>query len=131
MTLAEQLYGMMQRSMEASQLTDLCTGTVTSAVPLEITLSTSMAPLRASVLALTANVVEKKIPALSHTHTADGAATSSALEDVVCVENGEALPVSGGYILLNRALAVGDKVLMFRTQHGQKYLVLSRIYEVP
>ena len=130
MTLAEQLYGMMQRSMEASQLTELCTGTVTSVAPLEITLSTSMAPLRAGVLALTANVVEKKIPILSHTHTANGGTTSVALDNIACVENGQALPVSGGYIILNRALGVGDKVLMFRTQHGQKYLVLSRIYEV-
>lgn len=130
MTLAEQLYGMMQRSQEASQPTDLTTGTVTSASPLEITLSTSMAPLRGSVLALTASVVERKLPALAHTHTVGGVESSSSLQNVACVENGQALPVENGYILLNRGLAVGDKVLLLRAQHGQKYLVLSRIFEV-
>lgn len=169
MTLAEQLYGMMQRSQEASQPTDLTTGTVTSTSPLEITLSTSMAPLRGSVLSLTASVVERKIPVLAHSHTTAGLShahavtglahthtvggsessqgldgsyatetalvqdafqSSEALQGVACVENGQALPVENGYILLNRGLAVGDKVLLLRAQHGQKYLVLSRIFEV-
>ncbi len=87
---------------------------------------------------------------LSHTHTADGIQTSGALSgsyqtetaltqddfqsdaqlgSVACVENGSPLPADGGFITLNRALAAGDRVLLLRVQHGQKYVVLSRVFE--
>lgn len=55
--------------------------------------------------------------------------SSSALGNVACVENGVTLPVENGYIILNRALEVGDKVLLLRVQNGQKFIVLSRIFE--
>lgn len=130
MTLAEQLYGMMQKSMAASQPTDYCTGTVTSADPLEITTAMSAAPLRRSVLILTEPVVEKKIPVLQHTHLdSRNGQTTAALKSVQAVEAGATLPVEGGYILLNRGLAVGDRVVLLRVLHGQKYLVLSRVFE--
>lgn len=32
------------------------------------------------------------------------------------------------YIILNRALEKGDKVLLLRVQNGQKFIVLSRIF---
>lgn len=123
------LQRMMQQSQEASQPAELFTGTVTSASPLEITVDTAMLPLRQPVLYLTANVVEKKIPLLSHTHELGGQKTEEALEDIAVLENGEALPVEGEYILINRALQAGDRVLLLRVQHGQKFIVLSRIYE--
>lgn len=96
---------------------------------------------------------------LSHTHTVTGGDTGAALGDsyasdeqltgtydtsaalsgdvtstdalgaVACVENGVTLPVEDGYIILNRSLAVGDKVLLLRVQNGQKFIVLSRIFE--
>ncbi len=99
MNLAQQLYAMMQANQDAMQLTDVATGTVTSAGPLEITINAAMQPLRREVLYLTEAVVEKKVPA------------------------------PGGDIVINRALAAGDKVLLLRVQHGQKYIVLSRIFE--
>lgn len=55
--------------------------------------------------------------------------STSALGGVACVENGVTLPVENGYIILNRALEVGDKVLLLRVQNGQKFIVLSRIFE--
>lgn len=55
--------------------------------------------------------------------------STDALDSVSCIENGVTLPVEGGYIILNRALAVGDKVLLLRVQNGQKFIVLSRIFE--
>ena len=59
-----------------------------------------------------------------------GEATSTgALGSIACIENGVTLPVENGYIILNRALAVGDKVLLLRVQNGQKFIVLSRIFE--
>ena len=55
--------------------------------------------------------------------------SSSALGSVVCYENGQPLPVENGYIILNRALEVGDKVLLLRVLSGQAFVVLSRIFE--
>ena len=55
--------------------------------------------------------------------------SSAALGSVVCYENGQPLPVENGYIVLNRALEVGDKVLLLRALSGQAFVVLSRIFE--
>lgn len=168
MTLAEQLYLMMQQNSEAMQPTDLVIGTVSTVSPLAITISTAMEALRAEVLYLTESVVEKKIPILAHSHetsglehrhtvsgldhshTLNGSSTSTdlsgtystseamtggsfpsstALENIQAVENGKPLPVENGYIILNRGLAVGDKVLLLRVLHGQKFIVLSRIFD--
>lgn len=168
MTLAEQLYDMMQKNREATQPTDLVTGTVTSADPLAITIDTAMAPLPREVLYLTESVIEKKIPVLTHNHTTGGLShthsvtglghshtvngdttstdlsgtyetqsslsggvypSSEALSDIAAVENGATLPVEDGYIILNRGLSTGDKVLLLRVQQGQKFVVLSRIFE--
>lgn len=167
MTLTEKLYQMMQENTEAGQPADLKIGTVVSAEPLEISINPQMAPLQRGVLYLTAAVIEKKIPVLSHrhttsglahshttdglshTHTANGSATTTALDgsyassealsqdsfsssealnSVACYENGRPLPVENGYIILNRGLAVGDKVLLLRAQKGQKFAVLSRLF---
>ena len=159
MELKDVLYQMMQENMAAGQPTDLRVGTVTSEEPLEITINPAMAPLRRRQLYLTEPVVEKKIPVLTHkhyistlthTHTAPGGATGPALEgsylgedslvsegfnailqdqDIVCWENGKALPIEDGFIILNRKLETGDKVLLLRVQSGQKFIVLSRIFE--
>ena len=99
MTLADQLFYMMQKNQDAMQLTDMLTGTVTSVTPLEITVSTEMAPLRREVLILTESVTEKTVV------------------------------IDGYSVTLNRSLAVDDKVILLRVLHGQKFIVLSRIYE--
>lgn len=128
MELIDIMHQINQQSQAAMQPAELVIGTVTNASPLEITSNTSMAPLRQAVLYLTANVVEKKIPVLQHTHSTPDGTTGSALDSIVCLENGEPLPVENGYIILNRALEVGDKVLMMRVQRGQKFVVLSRVF---
>lgn len=90
------------------------------------------------------------VSGLSHSHSVDGSTTgnalegsydtsqemagasfasSAALENIAAVENGEDLPIKDGYIILNRGLEVGDTVLMLRVLHGQKFIVLSRIFE--
>ena len=76
MTLTEKLYQMMQENTEAGQPADLKIGTVVSAEPLEISINPQMAPLQRGVLYLTAAVMEKKIPVLSHRHTTSGLAHS-------------------------------------------------------
>ena len=149
MELLDMLHQISQESQKASQPTDLVIGTVTKVEPLEITTNPAMAPLRAEVLYLTAAVVEKKIPVLTHSHTTVGFAhdhklgeetTTKALTDdafvsdeqldaIACTEHGHPLPVKEGYILLNRALEVGDKVLLLRVQRGQEFIILSRIFK--
>lgn len=123
---------------------------------LEIRISEAMDNLRAPVLYLAEPVIEKKIPLLkhrhkfSHTHVgvhgttqgpipepyteyaalSEGSSSDVQGEDVVGWEDGKALPLSqdGKYILLNRGLEVGDKVLLLRVQSGQKFIVLSRVF---
>lgn len=136
MELRDVLQQMIQENTRAGQPTDLRIGTVTKADPLEITINTQMAPLRAGVLLLTECVVEKKIPILQHTHeihdtaTGGGDCEPALLESqIICREFGKTLPVENGYIILNRALAVGDEVILLRVQNGQRFIVLSRVFK--
>lgn len=159
MSLSQALYQMMQDNRAAGHPTDLRVGTVTKESPLEITINTQSAPLKGSVLILTEPVVEKKIPVLEHrhhintlghSHTCPDGSTSTDLtgiyptlyslrsqgadgdqtQNVVCYEHGQPLPVEDGYIILNRKLEVGDKVIMLRVENGQRFIVLSRVFEV-
>lgn len=159
MELLEMIQQISRSSQQNESPTDYVTGTVAKADPLEIKVDSMMQPLQAQSLILTEPVIEKKIPVLdhqhyistlSHTHTCPTGATtpgltgkyitetslvssgaSSALqgEDIVCYENGEALPIEDGYIILNRKLEVDDKVIMLRVNDGQRFLVLSRVFE--
>lgn len=116
MNLAETVYLMVQKSMKAAQLTDLRVGTVTAAAPLEVTIDPAMPPIPGSILYLTEPVIEKRL---------------TGFTGAVCTENGDPLPVNEEekYVVLNRGLAAGDKVLLLRVQNGQKFIVLSRIFE--
>ena len=94
-----------------------------------------------------------QISSLSHSHSYSGGNTGSALggsyptetalgqdtytsdarlleSQIICQEHGQPLPVENGYIILNRGLAVGDQVVMLRVQGGQRYIILSRVFEV-
>lgn len=127
MELRDVLQQMMDENRAASQPSELKIGTVTGADPLEITINTSMAPLRAGVLILTEPVIEKKIPILQHTH--GGQVPADLLQSsIICQEDSEGLPVEGGYIILNEGLKAGDTVVLMRVQNGQKFIVLSRAY---
>lgn len=159
MSLSQVLYQMMQDNQDAGHPTDLRVGTVTGIDPLEVTINSQSAPLKPPVLILTEPVVEKKIPVLEHrhhintlghSHTCPDGGTSTDLtgsyptlyslysegaggdqtQNVVCYEHGKPLPVEDGYIILNRKLEVGDKVLLLRVENGQRYVILSRVFEV-
>ena len=90
------------------------------------------------------------LPTLSHSHTTEEGETGTALdgsiktetalnpdaytsdgrlENIICYEDGKPLPVKDGYIILNRALEAGDKVLMLRVMRGQQFIILSRVFE--
>lgn len=129
MELKDILNQMIAENQRSSQPTELRVGTVTSVSPLEITINSAMVPLRSNILSLTSAVIERKIPILQHGHTVGSGTTGAALQSIQCLENGQPLPVSNGYIILNRALEVGDKVLLLRVQNGQKFIVLSRVFE--
>lgn len=88
---------------------------------------------------------------LGHTHTCPDGTTSEALtgrylteayslvsegydateqtQNIVCWEHGEKLPIEDGFIILNRKLEVGDKVLLWRVLNGQKFVIISRVFE--
>ena len=91
------------------------------------------------------------IDTLGHNHTCPDGTTSDALTDkyliqpwslvsegfdsaeqaqnIVCWEHGEKLPIEDGFIILNRKLEVGDKVLLWRVLNGQKFVIISRVFE--
>ncbi len=59
----------------------------------------------------------------------DAFESDERLTDIFCLEDGKKLPVKDGYIILNRGLEKGDKVLMLRVCRGQQFIILSRIFE--
>ena len=92
------------------------------------------------------------LPDLSHSHSGEEGETGPALsgsmktetalnpdaytsdrrllkQEIVCYEDGKPLPVKDGYIILNRALEAGDKVLLLRVMRGQQFIILSRVFE--
>lgn len=94
-----------------------------------------------------------QISSLSHSHSYSGGSTESALgesyptetalgqdtytsdarlleEEIICMEHGSPLPVKDGYIILNRGLEVGDRVLLLMVLHGQRFVILSRVFEM-
>ena len=142
---------------KSSQPTGLQIGTVVSVSPLRITVRANMAPLESAVLYLTSAVIERKIPVLTHRHKlpdlehshggevgadlggekytqyalqSEGSSGAQQVQDVIAYERGQALPIENGYIILNRALIVGDKVLLLRVEDGQKFIVLSRVFQM-
>lgn len=157
MNLFDTLVMVSEGTSKASQPCDLEVGTVTTVNPLSVTRDVAQAPLTEAVLILTESVVEKKIPildhihhinTLGHSHTCPDGGTSTNLtgsyptltslvsegansdqtQNIICYEHGQPLPIEDGYIILNRALEVGDKVLLLRVQKGQKFIILSRVF---
>ena len=59
----------------------------------------------------------------------DAFESDERLTDIYCLEDGKKLPVRDGYIILNKGLEEGDKVLMLRVCRGQQFIILSRIFE--
>lgn len=146
MELIDVVQQIVQRSVRDAALADLVVGTVSKSSPIEVTEQDVRDPIPAQALMLTAAVVEKKMPVLTHRHETghrhdihdsysgggicdEAGSCSEELGRVACYENGKALPVRDGYILLNRGLEVGDRVLMLRVLGGQSYIILSRVFE--
>lgn len=97
MNLKEVVEQIAAQKVNSLMPSDMQTGTVVSADPLEVSIDVSATSLRASVLLLTDMVREKTIT------------------------------VAGETVEIVPKLAAGEKVLLLQVQHGQKYIILSRL----
>lgn len=111
----------------SGQPAELYIGTVDSLSPLSVKLDESQASIREEILFRTDAVIERKIPALKHRHSYTGGNTGYSL-DIQATIDGKPEPLDNDYIVLNKGLAVGDKVLLLSVQQGQKFIILSHLY---
>lgn len=128
MELIDVLAQIIGDSVNSMQLPEMYVATVTSKDPLEVQIDINQATIRAELLYRTDAVIERKIPNLKHRHTYSSSNTGYALADYTITIDGKAQPV-GGEIILSRGLAVGDKVLLLSVQKGQKFIILSHLWE--
>lgn len=94
-----------QNNMQGMKLTDLCFGTVATADPVTITLEGTMQPIPAAAIVLCDAVKARSV-------TVTG--TDSAGDTVTIT------------VPLSTALQPGERVIMMRCAHGQRFVVLSR-----
>lgn len=90
-----------QNGMKGMKLTDLCFGTVATASPVTITLEGTMQPIPSAAIVLCDAVKARSVTVTD----------------------------SGGYtatVPLSTALQPGERVIMLRCAHGQRFVVLSR-----
>ena len=102
MDLIDVLHKIQQDGINELNLTDLVFGTVTKTSPLEIQIEGTMQPIPEAALILTDNVKAR---------TYEGT-------------TGEGDTFS---VTLSTALTVGEKALMLRCSHGQRFIVISRV----
>lgn len=89
-----------QKTVEGLRMAEMETGTVTSVSPLSIQTDVSRPFIPNAALILTSEVKER----------------------IVNVEGG-----AGGTVQVHESLKAGDKVLMLRVSHGQRYIILSKL----
>lgn len=114
------------QAMKAEKPVEICFGKVTSASPLKILVDQKMT-LGKSQLVLARNVTEHKIKI-----------TGGNIQNYYYVgtpPNTSTIPVEPNHkhaigkieITVHNGLVVGDEVILFRQQGGQKYIVVDRI----
>lgn len=143
MELIDVLAQIASQVSSSGQPCELYIGTVDSVDPLSIKLDEQQASIREELLYRTDSVIERKIPnpyhrhsiaahstqtAENHSHNISARNTEYALSGYKAVIDGEVQELVDNYIVLNRGLAVGDKVLLLSVQHGQKFIILSHLY---
>ena len=109
MTLLDVLQQINKTSMDAAGLTDMTVGTVTSVSPLEVTLDVAQAPIKEELLILTDTV------------------RGTDVEDYFREADGELCIVWDQDTQRVKTLKLNDKVLLLAVQHGQKFIILSRL----
>lgn len=103
MDLIEVLQQILQNGITELKLTDLVIGTVATVSPLTIQIDTLMQPLPEEALIKTEAIISKTYSGT----TSDGASFS---------------------VVINEGIQAGDKVVMLRCQHGQRFIVLSKVH---
>ncbi len=103
MDLIEVLQQILQNGITELKLTDLVIGTVVTAAPLTIQIDALMQPIPEEALIKTENIMPKSYSG----KTSDGATFT---------------------VVINVGIQPGEKVVMLRCQHGQRFIVLSRVY---
>lgn len=103
MDLIDVLQTINQKGMEQMKLSDVAFGTVTSVSPLNIQIEGSMQALPEAALIKTVGIMPR---------------TYSGTDS-----HGDTFTVT-----INEGLTVGSKVVMLRVSHGQRYIVLSKVY---
>lgn len=116
--LAEVINKMIQDNRDASKPTELVIGTVETASPLSVRVSIDMAALPAQVLLLCDSVQSRSEDVLA------SATFASALTSAgISINEGDVI----GTVEVQKALQVGDKVIMLRCLQGQEYIILSKV----
>ena len=128
MELIDVLTQLIGDSVNSMQFAEMYIATVTAADPLEVQIDVNQATIKEALLYRTDAVIERKIPYPYHRHTVDGSTTSYALNGYAAVIDGEQQALEDNYIVLNKGLATGDKVLLLAVQKGQKFIILSHLY---
>jgi hypothetical protein len=103
MDLIEVLQQILQNGITELKLTDLVIGTVVTAAPLTIQIDALMQPIPEEALIKTEAIMPKSYSG----KTSDGASFTA---------------------VINVGIHPGEKVVMLRCQHGQRFIVLSRVY---
>ncbi|MDR2360581.1 MAG: DUF2577 domain-containing protein [Oscillospiraceae bacterium] len=132
-----------------ADLTDIAIGTVETEPP-ELSvkiMGSELPPIKKQALLLTQSVVEQRIVIAKHTHevephkhtdsvggntTEESETNLDELVTAVGYVNGAAQPVVSGdafTVWTNTALKSGDKVLMISVMGGQRYIILSRVFD--
>ncbi len=123
MQLSDVLFQMMAQNNAAGQPADMCIGTIVKAVPLEISVNPAMEPLKEEVLYLTDAVRDYNVDVTIEWQTEDKSGGGGYAEFAAHkheIKGRKAIHV-------HNDLQVGEKVLMLRVQHGQRFIVLSRL----
>ena len=94
-----------QANMKGMKLTDLCFGTVATADPVTVTLEGTMQPIPAAAIVLCDDVKDRSV-------TVTGADS-----------DGDTVTIT---VPLSTALTPGERVIMMRCAHGQRFVILSR-----
>lgn len=116
-----------KETVDASQASDFCYGTVTSASPLKILVEQKM-ELTSAQLVLCRNVTD-------HTITVTAGNTKDFYYTGEIEEGGTSpIPTTSHVhavgtvqMIIHNALKAGDKVVLIKKQGGQEYLVLDRV----
>ena len=127
MNLKDVIASIVYETVQGMQPSDMFIGTVSSVNPLEVKLDSGQAAIKAPILYRTDSVIERKFKLDYHAHSTGSGSTGAAKSNVSGMIDGKPMETQAGYIIINKGLAVGDKVLLMAVQGGQKYIILSHI----